>query len=45
MDQKITFGGTIGYGDWYLGFFLIPKYLDYMQYYMVLLVQCDHKMV
>ena len=46
MDQKFKFGGTIGYGDSYLEFlFRISNYLDYMQYYMMLLEQCGHIVV
>ena len=38
MDQKFKFGGTIGYGDSYLEFSIgISKFLDYTQYYMMLL--------
>ena len=45
MGQKIKFGGTIGYGDSYLEFFfVISKYLDYTQYYLMLLEQCGHIM-
>ena len=40
-DQKLKFGGTIGYGDSYLEFhFVILKSLDYTQYYMMLLEHC-----
>ena len=46
MDQKFKFGGTIGYGDSYLEFlFRHSKYLDYTQYYMMLLKQCGHIVV
>ena len=46
MDQKFKFDGTIGYGDSYLEFlFAISKYLDYTQYYMMLLEQCGHIVV
>ena len=41
MDQKIKFGGLIGYGNSYL-YFVTPKYSDYTQYYMMLLEQFDH---
>ena len=46
MDQKFKIGGTIGYGDSYLEFsFVISQYLDYKQYYMMLLEQCGHIVV
>ena len=46
MDQKFKLGGNIGYGDSYLKFFfVISKYLDYTQYYMMLLEQCGHIVV
>ena len=46
MDQKLKIGGTIGYGDSYLDFFfVISKYLDYTQYYMMLMEQYGHKVV
>ena len=43
MDQKIKFCGTIGYGKSYLELlFRHFKNLDYTQYYMMLLEQCEH---
>ena len=43
MDQKLLFTGTIGYGNSYLEFFfVIAKYLDYTQCYMMLLEQFGH---
>ena len=46
MDQKFVFGGSIGYGDSYLEFFFVlSKYLEYTQYYMLLLEQCGHIVV
>ena len=43
MDQNFKFRGTIGYGarTWSF-YFVISKYLDYTQYYMMLLEQCGH---
>ena len=43
MDQKFEFGGLIGYRNlvWTL-YFVHRKYLDYMQYYTMLLEQCGH---
>ena len=38
MGQKFKFGGTIGYGNSHLEIYLIiSKYLDYTQYYIMLL--------
>ena len=46
MERKFRFGGTIGYGNSYLELsFVISNYLDYMQYYMMLLEQCGHIVV
>ena len=46
MDQKFKFGGTIGYRNSNLEFFfVISKYLDYTQYYVMLLEQCGHIVV
>ena len=43
MDQKFKFVGTIAYGDSKLViFFVISKYLNYMQYFMMLLEQQEH---
>ena len=43
MDHKVIVGGTIGYGGLYLeSCFVIAKYLDCMQYYMMLLQRKDH---
>ena len=43
MDQKIIFGGTIGYGNSYLELlFRHFKILDYTQYYMMRMEQCGH---
>ena len=37
MDQKFKFGGTIGYDDsFWSSYFVISKYSDYIQYYMML---------
>ena len=43
MDQKFKFGGLIGYETliWIL-FFVTRKYSDCMQYYTMLLEQCEH---
>ena len=42
-DQKIKFGELIGYETlvWTL-YFVSRKYVDCMQYYMMLLEQCGH---
>ena len=46
MDQKFKFDGTIGYGTrTWSSYFVISKYLDYTQYYMMLLEQCGHIVV
>ena len=38
MDQKFPFGGLIGYGNSCIDYFLqTPNFLDYMQFYMILL--------
>ena len=43
MDQKNLFRGTIGKGNSYLDFyFVISKYFDYSQYYMMRLELCEH---
>ena len=43
MDQKFKFVGTFAYGDSKLEFFfVISKYLNYMQYHMMLLEQQEH---
>ena len=42
-DEKNKYGGTVGYGESYLEFFFVTsKYLDYMQYCMVMLEKCRH---
>ena len=46
INQKFKFGGNNAYGDSYLEFFfVISKYIDYMQYYMMLLEQYAHVVV
>ena len=42
LVQKFKYGGTIGYGDSNMEFiFVAQRYVNYMQYYMMLPEQCD----
>ena len=46
MGQTLEFDGTIGYGTRTWSFyFVISKYLEYTQYFMMLLEQCGHIVV